>query len=436
MVSYDKSIKQQNDKTVNHGPASTFYSLPKKAQKLFLTLIGYQKRYGNGNTYPTQDTLSNDIDSSIPTISRATKLLESLGLIYVQRRFHESSVIVVSNLLLQNEQWRSFLRGICAWIPLQILNISLLTSCGSVNDVQLIPSGEDLSINVILKERVTMGQEAATEKRVTPDAIKIEKVKKVIQALIKRGSYMTNDLALGFMAFDLDILDRACQAMRERKNIEYPAAYFNSLCREITTQDGRRPDYVTVHKLRESGLVLIEKVDEVPVIARATPEKTPDTQKREVPTTSYTEQVRKQMEVERQAAEARKSQHAPVEEELRALDKQIEELRPRAEGNPVLTACLNWQLRRRDELAAKLAPNAQQISTKKEEVVVKTLQVGTWKQIDPIASMTACQNSMERAANPSKESVMGSQPILSPSPHEWNPTEADDLYDPEVCEEM
>lgn len=451
MVFNGKSIKQQNDKTINHGPASIFQSLAENYQKLFLYALGKQTTHKD-SCYATQDTIASDLGISPKTIQRGTHVLEDLGLFYVQRRIKESSVIVIPQLILQNEGWRGFLRGICAWIPPVVLNLSLLSSSASTCDrlqyikrdekypkgISLSRSGlNSLSISVILKEGLNMGSEAPSQ-RTTPDAEKINEVKKICAALMKRGSYMTNDLALGFIAFDLDVLQRASQKMKARKDVQSPAAYFNTLCREITIQDGRKPDWVTVHKLRESGLVLIEKADEVPVIERPVKEKTKETQKVEQQATSYSEQVRKTIELEKQAAEDRKSKHGSLEEELVKWDKQIADMRPGAETNPILAATLAYAERCRSELIAKLTsssagptadrPNTPQISTEKKEVASTPLQVGSWKQIDPIGSLKPVLPTVERA--PISDTLAGTY-----SEPEWNPTEADELYDPDIYEE-
>ena len=293
-----------------------------------------------GCCFISQETLARKLGVSRKTINRDIAYLVDVGLLEVQHRFNNSNITSTSHWFRRSEVQNLLPYYFCNFVVIT-LSLSMLSSQGYTSIEKLRFKNPSFYLSPS-SEGVSMGKEAGrtarkeTKKEESMGVPEASHIKKVCQALQRRGSTITNDDSLKLLAYQPDVHERASERFKKAQGkIKDPLAYYLFICKDILSQDGRRADWQRVEKLRQEGFVLLDQTLQGATVSyvgtRA--EKTNPQKGNEV-APPYSEQVAFERKRMAEEAEARKSKTGPLAEEVLSWQQVVQELQRRvSEGD-------------------------------------------------------------------------------------------------------
>lgn len=393
----------------------------KKLSSLDIQLIDKVHSY-NGELKASQETLGEWFGGySREYINRRVSRLVKDGFLYVKHRFNNSNVTSLGSFFLKPDVQKLLPLFFKTFKPI-LFSVSMLASAAPDHKCHTtfrkLPEANSLSNLASSLIGYPKGQ---GESVVVPEA---GLIKKVCLSLMRRGASVENDDALNLLAFPVSAHERAIEEVKKQKNINSPKAYYFSLVRKFTVEDGYQPNWTKVQQLRDSGFRILQPEEEK---KQATQSSTRSSfgnsakypQKQEGVSRSYADQVQQERSKMAEEAAARKTKMGPLAEEILGWQKTVVELQRRvSEGDigaqwtlPMAIGKLQYLITQyevdpdnRNAMAAtrQLSPVAassdfktpasvlkslsplQPIVKKSEPVALKSDMWDDWKEYDPM----------------------------------------------------
>lgn len=413
------SRKEENNPVEPLNSTQDFKSIDKKVLGFLLKDIAK-----NGYCSAPQSVIASELECCPRTVASALKRLKDALVIYVLHRFNNSNFTYLNPFILQNWDWYTAFCKIFSYMPAPkiILGIGMLlstncnlavaslkrtirsTSCNLSKDKDLVlslkqqqeslskaPNGQvEKKVSGSMSDRFKDGQ-------MDPELYK--KVRGIALALNRRGANLSNDDALGLLAFDKVALDKASKAFKDapKSSMQSVQGYFFGLCHRFQKELGKQKDAALVGYVSRCCLRILNENEEYLKLKVDEPEKvkSEDSPKREQSKVSYTEQVKKGIAEEKAKAEARKPHVDSVAAELEFAESQIAAYKAQPAMNDFQRAAMKG-LENRVEYLRSLAAESGQISNTAKDV---TLVDGTTpegvQKVNPVADLNIISHTGE-----------------------------------------
>ena len=286
--------------SLSNNPAETFENLHPTTLSLLNVLMHYSKK--DPYIPLSQKTMGKRIGRHERVARGHLRKLEALGLCIVhERRRKNSNITVLNPEIFDNPTWYAELKNWFRIFPSRLFAVSLAfssipspqtaayirhkeireeksTVINTNSSLNTPSKEEERSENsppsvIIYKNRAQprssdpSGSHSSIEKgekvsNVDNKHPNHDQVRGVCKALNARGAHITNDECLNFLAYEKDVLDKACAIMKASEGIESPAAFFSSTCRKLTIERGEAPKWGMVRTLRDNNYVILRTDEE------------------------------------------------------------------------------------------------------------------------------------------------------------------------------
>lgn len=280
----------------------------KKISPLGIQIIDKSHSY-DGELKASQETLGEWFGGySREHVNRTISALIKEGFLHVQHRFNNSNITSLGSFFLKPDVQHLLPLFFKTFKPI-LFSVSMLSSAAPDHKCHTTFRNPEASGSYslsILASSLIGYSKGQGESVVVPEA---GLIKKVCLSLMRRGASVENDDALNLLAFPVSAHERAIEEVKKQKNINSPKAYYFSLVRKFTVEDGYQPNWTKVQQLRDSGFRILQPEEEKKQVTQSPTRssfgnsaKYP--QKQEGVSRSYTEQV--QQERKKMAEESKK----------------------------------------------------------------------------------------------------------------------------------
>jgi hypothetical protein len=323
------------------------------------TALASVAHYGNGVLF-NQTYLGEREGFTTRTVNRAVAKFKKLGLFIVKQRREGCAYLSITNYF-SFPLVRIAISHMFSKYPAFRIRLSMLLSEYVLTEKRETSCPDSQLFRIGLNRISENERRANRDKKV--NEVTIRKILDIERALVARGESLETMDTEKLAAFSEECLD-SVSAQMKKAHPKKPFGFFLHLCMQWCKENNQEPVFAKADALRQLNLLAKFREKSRPAsiseqIKTAGEQKKPD----------YAQQVRQEMQRERQAADARTRRYNAVElvEEIAGLKRQIEDLTERAAtGNMGMVASLliaKGTLARREYELASMTPNSAQIST-------------------------------------------------------------------------